>query len=76
MDYSVRASDIPKEQAGFTDVWNLYKKYYKVQPDTDLAYWESVMKDVDECYKRHQSPLIAEQLAAVLHELERRKPKQ
>lgn len=56
-DYSVKAKDIPAEQKDFTDLWELYKKYYHVQSSDNEEYWEAFLHDAHEYYQRHDSSI-------------------
>lgn len=56
-DYSVKAKDIPEEQKDFTDLWELYKKYYHVQASEDAEYWEAFLADTRKYFENHTSSI-------------------
>lgn len=66
-DYSVKAKDIPSEQKDFTDLWELYKKYYHVQDAENEAYWESFIADTQEYYENHTSSIARALVIAMIN---------
>lgn len=63
---SVKASEIPNEQKIFTDMWNLYKMFYRVEDSDD--YWDEFIYQVNELSKEHNNSVLAVQLGIAIIE--------
>lgn len=61
-------------QKEMQDLWELIKKYYHVQPDTNEEYWDAVIRDADLYHKKHPSARALDFITDFLRDLERRKP--
>ena len=64
---------VKQEQAIFTDLWNIYKKYFKLSTDEE---WEMYMKEVDGLFKekyhgKDKEIMFREMLVVITNQLER-----
>lgn len=73
MNYSVKAKEIPEVQKEYTDIWELVKQFYHVQPDSDEDYWESVVRAIKQFTTIHPTPNAAGLAIQFINELARRK---
>lgn len=60
---SVAAKDIPGEQKMFTQIWNVYKKYYV--PEIHDDYWEQLKCELTEIIDTYKSDLCTSMCLAV-----------
>ena len=65
--------EVKAEQAIFTDLWNIYKKYFKLLTDEE---WEMYLKEVDGLFKekyqgKDKEKMFHEMLLAITNQLER-----
>lgn len=60
---SVTAKDIPGEQKMFTQIWNMYKKYYV--PERDDDYWEQLKCELMKIIDTYKSDLCTSMCLAV-----------
>ena len=65
--------EVKAEQAIFTDLWNIYKKYFKLLADEE---WEMYLKEVDGLFKekyqgKDKENLFHEMLLTITNQLER-----
>lgn len=58
------------EFAFFGEVWTFFKKYYEVRQSDE--YWEAVIGQLNEIYKKYHCELCKALLLAVLDELDRK----
>ena len=64
---------VKQEQAIFTDLWNIYKKYFKLSTDEE---WEMYLKEVDGLFKekyqgKDKEKMFREMLVVITSQLER-----
>lgn len=67
---SVTAKDIPNEQNMFTQIWNVYKKYYI--PETNDSYWNGLNLDLNAIINTFQSEFCTKLCLAVEAEISRK----
>ena len=67
---SVTAKEIPEEQAMFTQIWNVYKRYYT--PEEWDLYWENLSNDLNAIINIYKSELCVKLCLAVEFELNRK----
>lgn len=70
---STSTNEIKIEQNIFTDLWNIYKKYFKLSTDEE---WEMYLKEVDGLFKekyrgKDKETMFREMLVVVTNQLER-----
>lgn len=66
---SVTAKEIPEVQCFFTELWNLYKKYYIPEPQDE--YWNAVVREFTELSQKYANVSIADKfITIVLDDLE------
>lgn len=68
--FAVKAKEIPHVQQEYTDIWELVKRFYRVQNDD--SYWECVIQEANAYYKKHPTPNAKGLVLHFLEELERR----
>lgn len=64
---SVTAKEIPKEQSMFTQIWNVYKKYYI--PESNDMYWEGLKNELTAIINTYKSEFCLKLCLAVEFEL-------
>lgn len=67
---TVNNKDIPEDFNMFSDLWNLYKKYY--YPENNDQYWLTVRNDFLNLAKKYKSRLSEDLSLAIINELERK----
>ena len=70
---TVNIEQVKQEQAIFTDLWNIYKKYFKLSTDEE---WEMYLKEVDGLFKekyrgKDKEIMFREMLVVITSQLER-----
>lgn len=63
-------AEVVQEYDLFSDVWRLFRKYYKVSEEQE--YWNDLLREVHEVEKKHNSKLCIDLLIAIVTELERK----
>lgn len=63
-------AEVIQEYDLFSDVWRLFRKYYKVSEEQE--YWNDLLREVHEVEKKHNSKLCIDLLIAIVTELERK----
>lgn len=71
---SAKIEEVKQEQAIFTDLWNIYKKYYNASTDQE---WQQFVNETDNLYKTKYKGTDHEQLfrdilSDIIKQLERR----
>ena len=67
---SVTAKDIPNEQNMFTQIWNVYKKYYI--PERSDVYWNGLNVDLNAIINTFQCEFCTKLCLSVEAELTRK----
>ena len=68
---SVTAKEIPEVQQFFTELWNLYKKYY-IPEDSD-DYWSSMINEFTELRVKYEKVSISyKMILLIIDDLEMR----
>ena len=68
---SVTAKEIPEVQQFFTELWNLYKKYYTPEDSDD--YWNSMINEFTELRVKYEKVSISyKMILLIIDDLEMR----
>ena len=68
---SVTAKEIPEVQQFFTELWNLYKKYYIPEDNDD--YWDSMINEFTELRVKYEKVSISyKMILLIIDDLEMR----
>ena len=68
---SVTAKEIPEVQQFFTELWNLYKKYYIPEDNDD--YWDSMINEFTELRVKYGKVSISyKMILLIIDDLEMR----
>lgn len=68
---SVTAKEIPEVQQFFTELWNMYKKYYIPEDNDD--YWSSMVNEFTELRVKYEKVSISyKMILIVMDDLEMR----
>lgn len=61
---SVTAKEIPEVQQFFTELWNLYKKYYIPEDNDD--YWDSMINEFTELRVKYEKVSISYKIILIV----------